>query len=512
MNKKVMNIVNFVRTDFVNAKSAKNHPEKKEMLYQTVVNQIHVNKKYGIPNTFLLQYDAIRKNRYKELFLSELDDNMELGIWFETCRSLIENVGLEWHGSEEHDYDWHSDVGYLEGYHPSERERIIDEAFRLFKETFGKYPRVIGGWILDSYSINYMNEKYGISAACICREQYAVDAYTVWGGYYSGGYYPSKFNTLCPAQTKSNQINVPVFRMLGIDPMYCYDGEKYNKKLNGKVWTLEPAWICGRDEKIVDWYFNEYYTNPCISHSHATTGQENPFDWSVFGEGYVMQIQKLVALWKKGIVSIEKLGETGENYKSAFALTPLAALMALTDWAGYGQKSVWFNSKNYRANLFFTGGKLFFRDITKFDEAYENLYYNRKCNTWMAVYDNLPVLDSRLWSKNGKECGLFFEKEVLDFSVREKNESSLEIIVYCKDGSQGRIELNEDGIAFYSCGDLHYLLANLDDNTSVSVSEDLFCFHHNGYPYQMRVLASMKPIPDGYCLNAVDGKVELILS
>ena len=114
MNKKVMNIVNFVRTDFVNAKSAKNHPEKKEMLYQTVVNQIHVNKKYGIPNTFLLQYDAIRKNRYKELFLSELDDNMELGIWFETCRSLIENVGLEWHGSEEHDYDWHSDVGYLE--------------------------------------------------------------------------------------------------------------------------------------------------------------------------------------------------------------------------------------------------------------------------------------------------------------------------------------------------------------------------------------------------------------
>ena len=78
--------------------------------------------------------------------------------------------------------------------------------------------------------------------------------------------------------------------------------------------------------------------------------------------------------------------------------------MALTDWAGYGQKSVWFNSKNYRANLFFTGGKLFFRDITKFDEAYENLYYNRKCNTWMAVYDNLPVLDSRLWSKNGKEC------------------------------------------------------------------------------------------------------------
>ena len=130
----------------------------------------------------------------------------------------------------------------------------------------------------------------------------------------------------------------------------------------------------------------------------------------------------------------------------------------------------------------------------------------------MAVYDNLPVLDSRLWSKNGKECGLFFEKEVLDFSVREKNGSSLEVFVHCKDGSQGKIEFNEDRIAFYSCGDLHYLLANLDDNTSVSVSEDLFCFRHNGYPYQMKVLARMKPISDGYCLNAVEGRVEIILS
>ena len=76
MNQKVMNIVNFVRTDFVNAKTARKSPEKKEMIYQTVVNQIHVNKKYGIPNTFLLQYDAMRKNRYRELFLNELDDNI----------------------------------------------------------------------------------------------------------------------------------------------------------------------------------------------------------------------------------------------------------------------------------------------------------------------------------------------------------------------------------------------------------------------------------------------------
>ena len=33
-----------------------------------------------------------------------------------------------------------------------------------------------------------------------CREQYAVDAYTFWGGYSSGGYYPSKNRMLCADQ------------------------------------------------------------------------------------------------------------------------------------------------------------------------------------------------------------------------------------------------------------------------------------------------------------------------
>ena len=93
-----------------------------------------------------------------------------------------------------------------------------------------------------------------MDAFCICREQLAVDAYTLWGGYYSGGYYPSKNNMLCPAQNDENRIATPVFRMLGIDPIYGYDENKDSEnhpRLNG-CFTMEPYWDCGKDREVME--------------------------------------------------------------------------------------------------------------------------------------------------------------------------------------------------------------------------------------------------------------------
>ena len=82
-------------------------------------------------------------------------------------------------------------------------------------------------------AVSYMSDKYDLTAICICREQWGVDAYTLWGGYYSGGYYPSRNNMLCPAQSPEAGCRTPVFRMLGIDPIYGFDEGKYNVKLSG---------------------------------------------------------------------------------------------------------------------------------------------------------------------------------------------------------------------------------------------------------------------------------------
>ena len=496
--KRIMNVVNFVRGI---------EPRMEMDLYTPVAEQIKYNKKYDIPNTFLLQYDAMRRQDFQELFLREQDENMELGVWLENCRELIEKVGLTWRGREGYDWDWFVNVGFLEGYTPVQRETIIDEVFCLFKELFGAYPQVVGSWLLDAYSMDYMCRKYDIKAFCICREQYAVDAYTLWGGYSSGGYYPSKNNVLSPAQSKENQISAPVFRMLTADPLYNYDGEA---KGYG-VCTLEPAWECGQNAKTIDWYLDTYYKTPCLTHAQATTGQENSFGWNVFGAGYCMQIDKLVHLQNQGVVCLQKLGDTGKWYQSSFSVSAATAQVAEQDWRGAGQKTVWYNCKNYRVNLHLSESKLWIRDLTKFDDRYEERYLRQPCEGWIATYDNLPIVESRLWSRDGKNCELRLVKGVSNMEVSEDSETVLRIKLTFADSTTGIVLLSESGVLFESCGELSYNWGVPAEETSLVFTENCLQGKQRGFSYEMPVIGKVVQDGEGFLWNPENGRLYLQL-
>ena len=179
MSEAIMNLVNFVRGC---------EPRRPKDLYTPVEQEIAINREKGLKSTFLLQYDALIRPDFQELFRRQSGPDTELGLWFEMNRPLTEAVGIEWRGRPGFDWDWYVNPGFLPAYTPAQREILIDEAFRKFHEIFGYYPRVAGSWILDAHSMAYMSDRYDMDAFCICREQYAVDAYTLWGGYYSGGY------------------------------------------------------------------------------------------------------------------------------------------------------------------------------------------------------------------------------------------------------------------------------------------------------------------------------------
>ncbi len=494
--KQIMNIVNFVRGI---------EPRWEMDLYTPVVEQIKCNKKYHIPNTFLLQYDAMVRQDFTDLFQKEKDDNMELGVWLENCRELIETIGLTWRGRPGYDWDWYVNVGFLEGYTPEQRESIIDEVFRLFREIFGEYPQVVGSWLMDAHSMDYMCRKYGIKAFCICREQFAVDAYTLWGGYSSGGYYPSKNNMLCPAQTEENKIPAPVFRMLMADPVYSYAAQEYD---GCTVWTMEPAWKCGSDSRIADWYFDTYYKTPCLTYAQATTGQENSFGMGLM-EGYRMQIEKLTALQKQGVVSIQKLGDTGVWYQQHFESSAATAQVALEDWRDEGRKSIWYNCKNYRANLYLENGRLFFRDLTKFDDRYKERYLEQPCASWIATYDNLPIVDTRLWSDGDKKCQLALKKQVTQMEASEQSATALQIKLNFADGMEGNILFAEKGICFDNCGDILYQWGTPGEETKLTFADGKLCGCHNGFAYQVGMDAQIDSRTDGALLKAQNGKVAL---
>ena len=147
--RKVINMVNFVR-------SADPRPPRKEML-DALREEVALNRKYGFVNTILLQYDAlVDPEMMAEARKSDMEKT-EFGLWFEMSRPLNEAAGLPWAPKGSHkdwNWDWHINPGFLMAYDHAGRKAIIDAAFRRFKADFGYYPKSVGSWLLDAWSMD----------------------------------------------------------------------------------------------------------------------------------------------------------------------------------------------------------------------------------------------------------------------------------------------------------------------------------------------------------------------
>ncbi|MDR0814547.1 MAG: hypothetical protein LBN37_02215 [Bacteroidales bacterium] len=399
---RIVNIINFIRQTEPRSKE-----NIDEVLYRTVVEQINQLKQYQLIGTFLLQYDALINPQYQELLKSEIARGSEVGGWWEITQPHIEAAGMKWRGR--YPWDWHANVGFATGYTPAEREKLVDIYMEKFKEIFGKYPASVGSWFIDAHTLGYMYDKYHIVASCNCKDQIGTDGYTLWGGYWNQAYYPSRKNAYMPAQTEAGQISVPIFRMLGSDPVY-----QYECGLGGGsqgVISLEPVYAGGDGggavRPWVEWFLKSMTEEPCLAFNYMQAGQENSFTWRQMKDGLTIQIPLLDSLRKQNKVRIETLETSGRWFKENFAVTPATAVTALTDaYRKQGNKTVWYNSRFYRANLKWEGDKFFFRDIHLFDERMESDYLTKAGESTQCIYITPPIVDGFQWSAAETKAGL----------------------------------------------------------------------------------------------------------
>ncbi len=232
-NPKIVNIVNFIRL-----LEPRDAAVTEEVLYETVVKQVAIMRKYKLGGTFLLQYDALMDPRYQKLLKNLPRDSFEIGAWWEIPQPLVEHAGMKWRGR--YSWDWRANIGFSTGYSPAERIKLVDVYMSDFKKIFGYFPKSVGSWFIDATTLNYLYTKYKIVASCNCKDQYGTDGYTLWGSYWNQAYYPSKINAYMPAQHAQNQIPVPIFRMLGSDPVRQYDDGLGTERQG--VTTLEPVY------------------------------------------------------------------------------------------------------------------------------------------------------------------------------------------------------------------------------------------------------------------------------
>ena len=397
----IVNIVNFIRL-----LEPRDSDITQDVLYQTVVKQVAIMKKYKLGGSFLLQYDALMDPRYQKLLKTLPRNSFEIGAWWEIPQPLVEKAGLKWRGR--YPWDWRANIGFSTGYTLAEREMLTDVYMADFKKIFGYYPQSVASWFIDAHTLQYMYTKYHIVASANCKDQYGTDGYTLWGGYWNQAYYPSKINSYMPAQHAANQIPVPIFRMLGSDPIRQYDNG-LGTTLQSVV-TLEPVYkFGGGDADWVNWYFKEFVKGESMEFAYTQAGQENSFTWDAMAKGFEIQMPLIARLRDEHKVKVETLAASGKWFKQHYKVTPATSVTVNNDIEDSDRKTVWFNSRFYRTNLLWDKGTLRFRDIHLFNEKLPSIYETQKATSNECSFFTLPVVDGYIWSDAKDLAGLRFK-------------------------------------------------------------------------------------------------------
>lgn len=504
---RIVNIYNFVReNDFRLSKS-------EDVLYDATVQQIRLLKQAKLPATFALQYDALIDPRYQHLFKHDGDANFEIAAWWEIPQALVEKAGLTWRGKQE--WDPEANVGFSPGYTPEERRKLVDVYMAEFKSIFGCYPRTVGSWYIDEVTLAYMAKRYGVIASCNCRDQIGTDFYTLWGGYWNQAYYPSRLNAYMPAQTRAGQIDIPIFRMLGSDPIYQHG------PFTAGIYSLEPVYPgSGGSADWVEWFMRNLIDQPSLAFAYTQAGQENSFGWDAMKDGLTQQIALFAEQSKAGKIRVETLAQTGEWFRGRYRLTPPTAQVALDDWKNEDRKTVWYDSRFYRMNVLWQDGGFFIRDLHCFDENMVSPTHATALAASTLAYDTLPIMDWALWSPGeAANVGMWpvlvapdgttsamslFGKPV----VKELNASDLSIEQPVDGGGTFTIVCRENCLAFtgvdYYGKPLRWawrLVGGAGQKSVVqSVTPNVVEYRFDGVDYRLR-------LQPGSCTQLADGEI-----
>lgn len=180
--------------------------------------QYQIIKKNNLPATWLVQYDVLLDYDLM-MQIKSFDSLQEKGMFLEVSKKLAEDARVMYPIKTPWFYP---NAVFLSGYRQGDRIKLIDTLFSKFKQQFGFYPKSVGAWWIDSYSLEYLKQKYQITSAMIVADQKTTDNYGVWGQWWGIPYYPSKANILVPASNLKNKQDVVILQWAQRDPLRAY--------------------------------------------------------------------------------------------------------------------------------------------------------------------------------------------------------------------------------------------------------------------------------------------------
>lgn len=416
-----VSIVNPIRgNDFWDLKDQK--PET------ALLGQISILEKHKLSTTWLIRFDALENEKIVDELVNRVED--EKGLFLEVTPSWADNAKIEYRKST----IWHAaGSAFLTGYERNEREKLIDTAFVKFKSIFGYFPSSVGAWWIDSYSLGYMQEQYGITSALIVSDQYSTDNYQIWGQYFGTPYYPNKNNALHPAQTLENKLPIVILQWAPRDPVNAYGSGVYESTHSVQAndymdyHKLDNTYF----SKLLDIYTKQQFNQ----FSHVVIGLENSYPWGKYRDEYNKQIEILAGRQNSNQLKIVLQKDFASWYKKIFPQLSPEHLIIADDPLGSYKKSVWFMNPFYRAGWFLNEDGSVFRDIRQYIEGEEELCFWRSCSSVNFATFATRVLDDVTYGSKW----VIDKGRIRDFSVSKEPDGYL--ISYINEaGNLRRIE------------------------------------------------------------------------
>lgn len=435
-----VNIVNPVRI----SSYTKDSKASLEAQYQQV-------KKRQLPATWLLTYDATLDSGIVSV-AKNMNQFQELGIFLEVTEALAKDSDVIYNKTD----SWHrANSIFLSGYTQADRIRLIDTSFEKFKGNFGYYPKSVGGWWVDSFSLGYMKEKYKITANLGVADQFSTDGYQVWGQYFGVPFYPSKFHAGIPARTLANKLDIATLQWAPRDPL---DG--YGRGPASLFSTQDYFTINLSDEyfkKLIDLYTRSQ-TN---KFGQITVGLEGDLNPEAYDAQFSRQLDIILDLKKQNIVDIVTMKDFANFYKLNFPTVSPSQIIETDDLLGKKIKAIWYQSPALRVHLTYDyeTSRTKILDLRfYFDNFQEPFYISPNRDIDLSI--NIPsIIDS---AGNAEEAWVV-TNEKLDHTKIENGD----LFLSYKNGIW--IKLSKEGLSF--SGHINKIPQSLNKAPSVKVNK-----------------------------------------
>lgn len=328
-----------------------------------LVDQIQLSQSVELPTYFALRYDALIDPRYRDLVVkASTADSITIkpALLIEITPELAEATEVTYHGQLENWY--RASQVFTLGYEPDDRTKLLDTLMATYHDVFGTYPELTVGWMLDTDSLNYLRQNYGVQAHQITREQWGVDSYSLYGGPAHHPYLASKNWAFMPDVTASD--SVIMLRQTITDPVWNYGDTT-------SAFTSQPN-DYERDGKDLE-YFKALVAQTWNEENQPgfmVLGLENSMPTAVQQE-YQRQLQWLAAFAREKGARSATITDLRQLYSQ-----PQALVHSGTDLTGQEPhtKAWWITTPQYRLRIVQHNSTLWLSDVRLFDTRLEDPY------------------------------------------------------------------------------------------------------------------------------------------